>query len=143
MANGINKIILIGNLGRDVEASAMPNGDMVCTLSIATSESWKDKNTGQQMEKTEWHRVVAFKRLAEICGEYLRKGSKVYIEGRLRTRSYDKDGVKRWVTEVVAREMQMLDSQQAQQQYVPPSPAPSAAGYMSGQPPIETDDIPF
>ena len=111
MARGINKVILIGNLGSDPEVKFMPSGDAVATLSLATSESWKDKNTGEQVEKTEWHRVVMFKRLAEIAGEYLKKGSKVYIEGRLQTRKWQgQDGQDRYTTEIVANEMQMLDS---------------------------------
>ena len=110
MARGINKVILIGNLGRDPETRYLPSGGAVTNLTLATSESWKDKQTGQQQERTEWHRVVFFNRLAEIAGEYLKKGSKVYIEGSLRTREWEKDGVKRYTTEIVANEMQMLDS---------------------------------
>jgi single-strand DNA-binding protein len=111
MARGINKVILIGNLGSDPEVKFMPSGDAVATLSLATSESWKDKNTGEQVEKTEWHRVVMFKRLAEIAGEYLKKGSKVYIEGRLQTRKWQgQDGQDRYTTEIVANDLQMLDS---------------------------------
>ena len=108
---GINKVIILGNLGNDPETRYMPNGNAVTNLSIATSESWKDKNTGQMQEKTEWHRVVFFNRLAEIAGEYLRKGSKVYIEGSLRTRKWqDQSGNDRYTTEIVASDMQMLDS---------------------------------
>ena len=112
MARGINKVILIGNLGQDPEMRAMPSGGAVTNLTIATSESWKDKQTGQPQERTEWHRVVFFNRLAEIAGEYLKKGSKVYIEGSLRTRKWqDKStGADRYTTEIVANEMQMLDS---------------------------------
>ena len=111
MARGINKVILVGNLGKDPETKQLPSGGSVCNITIATSESWKDKNSGQQQEKTEWHNVVFFNRLAEIAGEYLRKGSKVYIEGSLRTRKWqDKSGADRYSTEVVAKEMQMLDS---------------------------------
>lgn len=112
MARGINKVILIGNLGQDPEMRAMPSGGAVTNLTIATSESWKDKQTGQPQERTEWHRVVFFNRLAEIAGEYLKKGSKVYIEGSLRTRKWqDKNtGADRYTTEIVANEMQMLDS---------------------------------
>ncbi|QFT55611.1 single-stranded DNA-binding protein [Microbulbifer sp. THAF38] len=114
MARGINKVILIGNLGNDPETRYMPSGGAVTNISLATSESWKDKQTGQQQERTEWHRVVFFNRLAEIAGEYLRKGSKVYIEGSLRTRKWqDKQtGQDRYTTEIVAAEMQMLDGQQ-------------------------------
>lgn len=111
MARGINKVILIGNIGQDPEVKSMPNGNAVTNATIATSESWKDKQTGQQQERTEWHRVVFFNRLAEIAGEYLRKGSKVYIEGSLRTRKWqDQSGQDRYTTEIVASEMQMLDS---------------------------------
>jgi single-strand DNA-binding protein len=111
MARGINKVILIGNLGNDPETRYMPSGGAVTNVSLATSETWKDKQTGQPQERTEWHRVVFFNRLAEIAGEYLRKGSKVYIEGSLRTRKWqDKDGQDKYTTEIVASEMQMLDS---------------------------------
>ena len=115
MAKGINKVILIGNMGSDPEVRYMPNGNAVATLSIATSESWKDKQTGERQERTEWHRVVLFNRLGEIAGEYLRKGSKVYLEGSLRTRKWqDKSGQDRYTTEIVANEMQMLDSKGGQ-----------------------------
>ncbi|MBV32428.1 MAG: single-stranded DNA-binding protein [Porticoccaceae bacterium] len=112
MARGINKVIIVGNCGQDPETRYMPSGGAVTNLSLATSESWKDKNTGQQQERTEWHRVVFFNRLAEIAGEYLKRGSKVYVEGSLRTRKWqDKDsGQDRYTTEIVANEMQMLDS---------------------------------
>ena len=109
MARGINKVILVGNLGRDPETRYLPSGDPVTSFSIATSEGWRDKQTGQTQERTEWHNIVCFKRLAEIASEYLRKGSKVYVEGQLRTQSWDKDGQKHYRTEIVAREMQMLD----------------------------------
>lgn len=109
-SRGVNKVILIGNAGRDPETRYMPSGGAVSNLPLATSETWKDKNTGQQQERTEWHRVVFFNRLAEIVNEYVRKGSKLYIEGSLRTRSWEQDGVTRYTTEVVASEMQMLDS---------------------------------
>ena len=111
MARGINKVILIGNLGRDPETRYTQGGSAVTNLRIATAESWKDKQTGEQQERTEWHSVVCFARLGEIAGEYLRKGSKVYIEGRLQTRKWqDKEGHDRYSTEIVANEMQMLDS---------------------------------
>jgi len=111
MARGINKVILIGNIGGDPETRYLPSGGAVTNITVATSESWKDKQSGQSQERTEWHRVVFFNRLAEIAGEYLRKGSKVYIEGSLRTRKWqDKDGQDRYTTEIVANEMQMLDS---------------------------------
>ncbi|MBB3047465.1 single-strand DNA-binding protein [Litorivivens lipolytica] len=111
MARGINKVILIGNLGQDPETRYMPSGGAVTNVTLATSESWKDKNTGQPQERTEWHRVVFFNRLGEIAGEYLKKGSKVYVEGSLRTRKWQgQDGQDRYTTEIVASEMQMLDS---------------------------------
>lgn len=111
MARGINKVILVGNLGGDPEVRYMPSGGAVTNVTVATSESWKDKQTGQQNERTEWHRVVFFNRLAEIAGEYLRKGSKVYVEGSLRTRKWqDQSGQDRYTTEIVGAEMQMLDS---------------------------------
>ncbi len=106
MARGINKVILVGNLGADPETRYMPSGSAVTNLSVATSESWKDKQTGEQNERTEWHKVVMFDRLAEIAAEYLRKGSQVYIEGKLQTRKWqDRDGNDRWTTEIRASEM--------------------------------------
>ncbi|OYW89705.1 MAG: single-stranded DNA-binding protein [Alishewanella sp. 32-51-5] len=146
MARGINKVILIGNLGQDPEVRYMPQGGAVANLSIATSESWKDKATGEMKEQTEWHRVVIYQRLAEIAGEYLRKGSKVYIEGKLKTRKWqDQQGVERYTTEIVANELQMLDGRSegqgggmgggmggGQQGYQPRAPqqaAPQQAAY--------------
>ncbi len=111
-SRGVNKVILVGNVGGDPEVRYMPSGGAVTNLTLATSETWKDKQTGQPQERTEWHRVVFFNRLAEIAGEYVRKGSKLYIEGSLRTRQWEQDGVKRYTTEIVASEMQMLDSRQ-------------------------------
>lgn len=116
MARGINKVILVGNIGGDPEVRYMPNGNAVTNITLATSEAWKDKQTGQNQERTEWHRVIFFNRLGEIAGEYLRKGSKVYIEGSLRTRKWQgQDGQDRYTTEIVASEMQMLDSRNNQQ----------------------------
>ncbi len=110
MARGINKVILIGNLGADPETRHTAGGNAVTNLSVATSEAWRDRQTGEQRENTEWHRVVLFGKLGEIAGEYLRKGSKVYLEGRLQTRKWqDRDGNDRWTTEIIANEMQMLD----------------------------------
>ena len=113
MARGGDKVILIGNLGRDPEVRYMPNGQAVANITVATSEAWKDKNTGEQQEKTEWHRVVFYRRLAEIAGEYLKKGSRVYVEGKLQTRKWDKDGQTHYTTEIIANEMQMLDTRGA------------------------------
>lgn len=110
MARGINKVILIGNLGRDPETRYSQGGSAVTNFSVATTESWKDRQSGEQQERTEWHNVVCFARLAEIAGEYLKKGSKVYIEGSLRTSSWEADGQKKYRTEVMARDLQMLDS---------------------------------
>ena len=116
MARGINKVIIVGNCGQDPETRYLPSGGAVTNISLATSESWKDKNTGEQQERTEWHRVVFFNRLGEIAGEYLKKGSKVYVEGSLRTRKWQgQDGADRYTTEIVASEMQMLDSRGGQQ----------------------------
>jgi len=109
-SRGVNKVILVGNAGNAPEFRVMPNGNGVANVSIATSETWKDKTTGEQQEKTEWHRVIFFNRLAEIVEQYVKKGGKLYIEGRLQTRSWEQDGVKRYTTEIVASEMQMLDS---------------------------------
>ena len=109
MARGVNKVILVGHLGQDPEVKYMPSGAAVANVSLATTESWKDKNTGEKQERTEWHRVVFYARLAEIVGEYLRKGSQVYVEGRLQTRKWQaKDGGDRYTTEIVASDMQML-----------------------------------
>lgn len=110
MARGINKVIIVGNLGNDPETRYLPSGGAVTNISVATSEGWKDKDSGEVKERTEWHRIVFFNRLAEIAGEYLKKGSKVYVEGRLQTRKWqDKDGNDKYTTEIIASEMQMLD----------------------------------
>ena len=148
-SRGINKVILVGNLGNDPEHRVLPSGGGVTNISLATSESWKDKTSGERKERTEWHRVVFFNRLSEIAAEYLRKGSKVYVEGTLRTRKWqDQSGQDRYTTEIVGAEMQMLDSRGATQdgggyQSAPAasSPAPAAAN----PEPIDfpEDDIPF
>lgn len=151
MARGINKVILIGNLGNDPEVRYMPSGGAVTTISIATSEMWKDKQTGENQERTEWHRVVFFNRLAEIAGEYLRKGSKVYVEGGLRTRKWqDKNGQDRYTTEIVANEMQMLDGKgaggSAETSHASSRSATPQAGHDSApsqSAPSFDDDIPF
>ncbi len=161
MARGINKVILIGNLGRDPEIRYTPSGNAVANVAIATSESWKDRNSGERQERTEWHRVVFFSRLAEIVEQYLKKGSKVYVEGRLQTRSWEQDGVKRYSTEIVANDMQMLDSrgeassgadfEQRQpaaagnEQPTAAAPASGAGGEAKPAPfdNLEDDDIPF
>ena len=141
MARGINKVILVGHLGQDPETRYMPSGSAVTNLRLATSEAWKDKNSGDQQERTEWHSVAMFGRLAEIAAEYLRKGSQVYIEGRLRTRKWqDRDGNDRWTTEIVANEMQMLGGRADAS-----APARSAAPAepVAGPPADMDDDIPF
>jgi single-strand DNA-binding protein len=113
MARGVNKVILVGHLGKDPEVRYSPNGQAVANVTLATSESWKDKNTGEKQERTEWHRVVFFSRLAEIAGEYLKKGAHIYVEGRLQTRKWqDKEGKDRYTTEIVANDMQMLGSRE-------------------------------
>lgn len=138
MARGVNKVIIIGNLGNDPEARHMPSGNAVTNITVATSESWKDKQTGQPQERTEWHRVSFFNRLAEIAGEYLRKGSKVYIEGSLRTRKWqDQSGQDRYTTEIVASELQMLDGKQDGQQ-PQPRPAPQQQRQAERQQPAHT-----
>ena len=143
MARGINKVILVGNLGADPETRYMPSGGAVTNIRVATSESWKDKNTGDQQERTEWHNVAFFGRLAEIAAEYLRKGSQVYIEGKLRTRKWqDKEGNDRWSTEVIANEMQMLGSRPGSGAPAQSSAAAAPAGPPSGSGEFD-DDIPF
>ncbi|WP_019217896.1 single-stranded DNA-binding protein [Legionella tunisiensis] len=160
MARGINKVILVGNVGLDPEVRYMPNGNAVTTLSIATSETWKDKQTGDKQERTEWHRVVCFNRLGEIAGEYVRKGSKLYVEGSLRTRKWqDQQGQDRYTTEIVATDIQMLDSRGSSGNYdemSPPSaqqqqgtatrkPQPAAQSAQAAQDAFDEldDDIPF
>lgn len=133
MSRGVNKVILIGQLGQDPEVKYMPSGGAVTNISMATSESWKDKNSGQMQERTEWHRIVIFNKLAEIAGEYLRKGSKVYIEGSLRTRKWQgQDGSDRYTTEIVADQMQMLDNKPGGQ-----SDKQGGGGIHQGQPSIQ------
>ena len=136
----VNKVILVGRLGADPEIRYTQDGTMVTNLNVATNEQWKDKE-GERQQRTEWHRVVTFRKLAEICGNYLSKGSLVYIEGRIQTRSWDdKDGVKRYTTEVVASTMQMLDRKgQGTEQ---PGAGPDSYGPMSG-PDRHDDDVPF
>ncbi|MEE9552524.1 MAG: single-stranded DNA-binding protein [Gammaproteobacteria bacterium] len=150
MARGVNKAILIGNLGNDPDIRYTASGAAVANISIATAESWKDKETGEKQERTEWHRVVFFGRLAEIVGEYLRKGSQIYVEGRLQTRKWqDKEGRDRYTTEIVANEMQMLGSRSGGTTNFDQSPPPAkeevTAPATSGGPPKDDfdDDIPF
>ncbi len=157
----VNKVIIVGNLGRDPEIRYMPSGDAVATLAVATTDSWKDKTTGEKKEQTEWHRISFFGRTAEVCGQYLKKGSSVYVEGSLRTRKYtDKDGVEKYATEIRGDSMQMLGSrqgggggdsqmddgggyspppQQRPAQQAAPRPAPKPAPNFSDM----DDDIPF
>ena len=137
MARGVNKVILVGNLGQDPEVRYMPNGNGVANISIATTDSWKDKNTGQMQERTEWHRVVLFGKLAEVAGEYLRKGSQVYIEGRLQTRKWtDQSGQEKYTTEIVVDmggQMQMLGARGGDQQGGGYQGGQSQGGYQGGQ----------
>ena len=161
MARGVNKVILVGNLGADPEVKYTAGGTAVCTLSVATSDSWKDKQTGEQQERTEWHRVKMFGRLAEIAGEYLKKGRQVYIEGSIRTDKYtDKEGIQRYSTDIIGNEMQMLggneggggggsggDRGQRQERGAPRGPqnppAQQNAPAPSRNDSFEDDDIPF
>jgi len=165
MARGINKVILVGNLGADPETRYTTSGSAITSIRIATSESWKDKQTGEQQERTEWHRVKFFGRLAEIAGEYLKKGSQVYVEGKLRTDEYEKDGIKRYSTDIIADEMQMLGSRGGEggggggggggysrdrggERSAPSRGASSSAPPRQSAPPpsdggFEDDDIPF
>lgn len=149
MARGVNKVILIGNLGQDPEVRYTPNGNAIANVSIATSTSWRDKQTGEMQDRTEWHRIVFFNRLAEIVGEYLRKGSRVYVEGSLRTRKWqDKSGIDRFTTEIVANEMQMLDTRRGDEGgSLPSNNSQSADGeHAQMSAPIDAsfdDDIPF
>ena len=166
MGRSVNKVQIIGSLGRDPEMRYMPNGNAVVTISGATDESYNDKNTGQKIEKTEWHRMTAFGKLAEIIGQYLRKGSKAYFEGKLRTNEYEKDGIKRFSTEIVINNMMMLDSRPSdgqmgqgnssggftpQQVQMQPSNQTSKQGFHRQKQPMDhsnnfdsfDDDIPF
>lgn len=150
-SRGINKVILVGNVGQDPETRYMPNGNAVTNISIATSETWKDKNTGEQQERTEWHRVTFYQRLAEIVAEYVKKGTKLYVEGRLQTRSWEQDGVKKYATDIIANEMQMLDSRGSAGDSYSPSQSQSAPPPKNETPtqqvPVDADsfddDIPF
>jgi len=148
MARGVNKVIIVGNLGNDPDTKYMPSGSAVTNLSVATNESWKDKQTGEQKDRTEWHRVAMFGRLAEISAEYLRKGSQVYIEGKLRTRKWqDQQGNDRYSTEIIADEMQMLGGRTgggAPAMGGPPqsSPPPQGSAGPAGGDEFD-DDIPF
>ncbi len=152
MARGVNKVILVGNLGRDPEVKYTASGSAVVNITVATSESWNDKQTGEKQERTEWHRVVFFRRLAEIAGEYLRKGSQVYLEGKLQTRKWqDQNGQDRYTTEIVANEMQMLGARGSDAGNRPPQgggfradpPAPTADTQASSDSSFADDDIPF
>ncbi len=147
MARGVNKVILVGNLGKDPEVRYMPSGNAVANVTLATTESWKDKQSGEKQERTEWHNVVFYSRLAEIAGEYLKKGSQIYVEGSLRTRKWqDKNGNDRYTTEIIASDMQMLGGRGGSAGYVAGDAAPPMA-----ERPVSTgaaepdfdDDIPF
>ena len=159
-SRGVNKVIVVGNVGGDPETRYMPNGNAVTNITLATSETWKDKNTGEQQERTEWHRITFYQRLAEIVAEYVKKGSKLYVEGRLQTRSWEQDGIKRYATDIIANEMQMLDSrggnsgnsgnsggayQPSQSTQQPPQQGSSASAPQQAPADMESfdDDIPF
>ena len=136
MPRGINKVILIGNLGQDPETKTLSSGGSVCNMSLATTDTWSDKNTGERQERTEWHRLVLFNRLAEVAVQYLRKGSRVYFEGRLQTRKWqDRDGQERYITEIIGNDLQMLDARGGD---APQRAKPAAAANADFD-----DDIPF
>ena len=143
MARGINKVILVGNLGRDPETRYLPSGGAVTNVSLATSRSWKDRDSGEQKEKTEWHRIVFFNRLAEIAGEYLKRGSKVYVEGELRTREWEKEGQKHFTPEIVGNEMQMLASTGGSSDYETSNSSSGATPTSLSSSEMIDDDIPF
>ncbi len=149
MARGVNKVILVGNLGADPETRYMPSGSAVTNIRIATSEAWKDKESGEQKERTEWHRVTFYNRLAEVAGEFLKKGSQVYIEGKLRTRTYEKEGQTHYSTEIIADNMQMLGSRAGagNPDRVPEesarNPAPKTTATEPKSADFSDDDIPF
>ena len=139
----INKAILIGNLGRDPELSYTPDGRAVARFSIATSQQWTDKETGEKKERTEWHRIVTFGKLAEICGEYLSKGKQVYVEGRIQTSSYEKDGITRYSTDIIASQMQMLGPKDSGNEYRPSTDTQTSPAPEPSVPETGDDDIPF
>lgn len=152
MKHGINKVFILGNVGSDPELRYTGTGVPCLNISVATSETWKDKNDGQPREQTEWHRIVLFNKVAEICAQYLRKGSKVYIEGKLKTRSYERDGVKMYATEIFGEEVQFLDKRESQQNdsHVPQGGNAASSGRPQASQPAQQqnydnfdDDIPF
>ncbi|MGH8278803.1 MAG: single-stranded DNA-binding protein [Gammaproteobacteria bacterium] len=152
MARGVNKVILVGNLGADPETRYMPSGGAVTNIRIATSESWKDKQTGEKKDRTEWHRITFYNRLAEIAAEYLKKGAQVYVEGKLRTRTYEKEGQTHYATDIIADNMQMLGSRAGagggdrmdSQERSAPEPAPAEPGKAAkAANDFSDDDIPF
>jgi len=140
---GINKVILVGNLGNDPEVRYTPDGTAVANFSIATSDEWTDKDTGEKKQRTEWHRIVAWRRLGEICGEYLSKGRQVYVEGKLQTRSWEKDGVTRYTTEIIASDVQFLGTRDSADTYRPSEPAETPEFSKPSLPDKQDDDIPF
>src|SRR5690348_6724227 len=138
MARGVNKVILVATVGKDPEVKYMPSGGAVCNLSAATNESWKDKQTDEKKERTEWHRLTFYNRLAEIVGEYIKKGSQIYVEGSLRTREYDKEGQHHYITEIIVGNMQMLGGKQTDSKQKESSPAEPTQDES-----FQDDDIPF
>ena len=146
--SGVNKAIIIGNLGNDPEVRYLPNGDAVANFTVATSETWKDKQSGEKKEATEWHRCVAFRKQAEIIEQYLKKGSKVFVEGKLQTRSWEQDGVKKYSTEIVVKEFQFLDSRSETGNSREQAPAKSQQQHKPAQQQPQSfdnfdDDVPF
>jgi single-strand DNA-binding protein len=141
----INKVTLVGRLGKDPETKYMSSGDCVCNFSIATSESWKDKQTGEKKERSEWHRITAWRKLGEICGKYLKKGSLVYLEGKIQTRTWEKDGQTQYSTEIVAENMKMLNGGEKQERRprAPKSSGPGEYQYPQPEPGEDDSDIPF
>lgn len=140
---GVNKVILVATLGGDPETRYLPNGKAVTNFTVATNEEWKDKQTGQKQTKTEWHRIVTFDKLAEIAGQYLVKGASVYLEGKLQTREWEKDGVKRYTTEIVCDQMQMLGGKSEGQQQAKPAKQPKPQQSQQSTDDFEGSDIPF
>jgi single-strand DNA-binding protein len=140
---GVNKVVLIGHLGRDPEVRYTADGQAVANFSIATSDEWTDKDTGEKKQRTEWHRIVAWRRLGEICGEYLSKGRQVYVEGKIQTKSWEKDGITRYTTEIIASDVQFLGGRDSAREAISPEDTSGLVGPEPSIPDKEEDDIPF